>query len=65
MDVFLVLELLLIGELRHRLLVLAVKLLDCLLYSGSGRGRSHPAACADGLIVGAVVGLEVAFRPLL
>ena len=60
-DVFLVLELLLIGELRHRLLVLAVKLLDCLFIVGLGEDVLIPAACADGLIVGAVVGLEVAF----
>ena len=59
-DVFLVLELLLIGELGHRLLVLLVQLLDGLFVVLLGLDVLLGAAGDHGLVIGAVVGLEVA-----
>src|SRR5699024_8479037 len=59
-DVLLVLELLLVGELGHGLLVLAVELLHGLRVPLLGPDVLLRAAGDDGLIVGAVVSLEVA-----
>ena len=59
-DVFLVLELLLIGELGHRLLVLFMQLLNGLFVVLLGLDVLLGAAGDHGLVIGAVVGLEVA-----
>src|SRR5699024_1541857 len=59
-DVLLVLDLLLVGELGHGLLVLAVELLHGLRVPLLGPDVLLRAAGDDSLIVGAVVSLEVA-----
>ena len=59
-DVFLVLELLLVGELGHRLLVLAIELLNSFLVVGLGLDVLLGAAGDHCLIIRAVIGLEVA-----